>query len=713
MTHDLASIISNELNIPRKSVNATIKLLDDGSTIPFISRYRKEMTGSLDEVAVRAIQIRINSIRELIKRKEYIISTLADNGVLNPDLEKRIESTLDAAELEDIYMPFKPRRRTRASVARERGLEPLAKIIMAQNSSGIARQAARFVGKDVDSVEAAVIGAQDIIAEWVSESEKARSMVRARYQRTATIASKVIAGKETEGHNYRNYFAFSEPLRTCSSHRYLALRRGESEGILKVSISIDDDEMIDRLGRLFVKAGSSAECSEIIRVAVKDGYRRLLRPSIESEISATVKERSDTSAIDMFAENVKQLLLASPLLHKRVMAIDPGFRTGCKVVCLDEQGNLLAHDVIFPCAPTNDFHGASYIVCSMVDTFHIDAIAVGSGTAGRETERFLQSLRFSRKVQIFMVNEDGASVYSASEIAREEFPDQDVTVRGAVSIGRRLIDPLAELVKIEPKSIGVGQYQHDVDQTRLKDALDFTVSSCVNMVGVNVNTASRSLLGYVSGIGPSLARNIVEYRTANGDFTSREQLLDVPRMGEKSYQQCAGFLRIPHASNPLDNTGIHPESYPLVESIAADMGRSVSQLISNPRLLKDIETARYVTKQIGLPTINDVISELEKPGRDPRESAEQIQFDDSIRTIRDIAAGMEIVGKVNNITSFGVFVDLGIKENGLIHISQLSDRFVASPADIVSIGQQLRVRVMEVDYDRGRIALTLKDVTAL
>lgn len=703
MTHDLPLIISDELNIPRKSVNATIKLLDTGATVPFISRYRKEATGSLDEVAIHNIQLKLNELRELIKRKEYILSVIDGAGALTAELQKRIEDTLDPATIEDIYLPYKPKRRTRAAMAREKGYEPLAKMIMSQTVSDLNKLTASM--SDADE---AIAGALDIIAEWVSENEKARNIVRSRYMRNAVITSKIAPGANDANGTYANYYQFSEPLRTCTSHRYLAMRRGESQDVLRVSISIDDDEMIERLCRFFIKPGAKPESAELVRQAVKDGYRRLLRPSIETEVASATKEKADKAAIDLFADNVRQLLLAAPLLRKRVMGIDPGFRTGCKVVCLDESGNLLAHDVIYPNAPANDYHGASYTVSYMVDQFAIDAIAIGSGTAGRETEKFLASLRFPRKVQLYMVNEDGASIYSASEIGREEFPDEDVTVRGAVSIGRRLIDPLAELVKIEPKSIGVGQYQHDVDQVRLKEALDYTVSSCVNSVGVNVNTASRALLSYVSGIGDALARNIVDYRTANGKFRSRGELMKVPRMGAKAFQQCAGFLRIPDAENPLDNTAIHPERYELVETIAADLRTTPGNLINNPKLINEIDLSKYSDRKVGLPTLTDIIFELEKPGRDPRETPEPMEFDERIKSIHDIQPGMELVGKVNNMTAFGVFVDLGIKENGLIHISQLSDRFVSNPSDLVHIDQQVKVRVLEVDYERGRIALTMK-----
>lgn len=710
MTQDLSSIISQELNITRKAVTAALKLLDDGATIPFISRYRKEATGALDEVAIYNIRQRAEALRELNKRKEYILSVLSESGKLTQELSDKIADTLDSATLEDIYLPYKPKRRTRATMAREKGLEPLAKIIMAQNTPDLKRIASKFISDTVESADEAIEGALDIVAEWVSESEKCRNIVRSRYLRSAMITSKVVAGKEQEAQNYQNYFNFSEPLRTCTSHRYLALRRAEADGLLKVTVSIDDKEIIERLGRMFVKAGASHECAGYIQTAVADSYRRLIRPSIESEVAAITKEKADKAAIDMFADNVRQLLLAPPLFNKRVLAIDPGFRTGCKVVCLDEQGNLLTHDVIYPCAPVNDYNGAAYKISYLTDRYGINAIAVGSGTAGRETERFLSSLRYPRPVQIFMVNEDGASVYSASEIAREEFPNQDVTVRGAVSIGRRLIDPLAELVKIDPKSIGVGQYQHDVDQTKLKEALDYTVESCVNRVGVNVNTSSKALLSYVSGIGPALAKNIVDYRAENGDFHSRKELMRVPRMGSKAFQQCAGFLRITNVDNPLDNTGIHPESYYLVQEMAKDLGTDVDKLIANPHLLQQLDLNRYVTKTVGLPTLTDIVIELEKPGRDPRTTAEPIEFDDKLTSIADIAPGMILNGKVNNITAFGAFVDLGIKENGLLHISQISDKFISSPAEILRIGQSIKVKVIDVDVARRRISLTLKDL---
>lgn len=708
MSIEHATIISKELNLLRKHVNACIKLLEDGATIPFISRYRKEATGGMTDVTVLAVSKRHKSLTELDERKSYIIDTIRQARALTPELEQRIVETLDPILLEDIFLPFKPKRNTRSQAAIELGLEPLARMIMAQNSDDVERMALKFVKNDVHSVEDAMNGATDIIASWVNESEKARNIVRSRYQRSATISSRVVKGKEEEGKNYQNYFDFSEPLRLCNSHRYLAMRRGEADRILKINVSIDDDEMVDRLSRMFVKSTAPASVADIVRRAVKDGYKRLMKPSIENEICTAVKEKSDTAAIQMFADNVHQLLMAAPLGRRRVLALDPGFKSGCKLVCLDEQGNLLQHDVIYPHPPINDYMGATDTLCYYVDNFRIDAIAVGNGTAGRETERFLRNIMFPRKVQIFMVSENGASVYSASEVAREEFPDEDVTVRGADSIGRRLLDPLAELVKIDPKSIGVGQYQHDVNQTRLKESLDYVVENCVNSVGVNVNTASKELLSYVSGIGPALAANIVKYRAENGDFASRAELKNVSRMGEKAFQQCAGFLRIPNAKNPLDNTGIHPERYELVEQLAADVNADVPRLMRDRNLLHNIELDNYVTKQVGLPTLTDIVLELEKPGRDPRETAEEPFYDDSVRKIDDLHLGMVLTGKVNNITAFGVFVDLGMKENGLVHISQLCDRFISSPSEVVSIGQIVRVKVLDVDVSRGRIALTMK-----
>ncbi|WP_286072356.1 Tex family protein [Duncaniella freteri] len=708
-----ANIITKEFgSYLRKHIAACLRLLDEGATVPFISRYRKEATGGMDEVTVYNIKKRHEALFEIEKRKEYILQVIREQNALTAEMESRIEETLDPVVLEDIFLPYKPKRNTRAQAARALGLEPLAKMIMSQSSESSPEiMAMKFVKGDVKDTSEALSGASDIIAEWVSESEKARSIVRSRYQRSATISSKVVSGKETEGAKYQNYFSFSEPLRTCNSHRYLAIRRAEEEGILKVSISIDDDEMMDRLNRMFVRSTASAAVAGVVKAAVKDGYRRLMRPSIENEIAGVTKEKSDDGAIQMFANNVHQLLMSPPLGRKRVLAIDPGYRTGCKVVALDEQGNLLCHDVVYPTPPANDFVGAGDTLCYMVDRYRIDAIAVGTGTGGRETERFLRDVVFPRRVQIYMVNEQGASIYSASDVAREEFPNEDVTVRGAVSIGRRLLDPLAELVKIDPKSIGVGQYQHDVNQNRLKESLDHVVESCVNSVGINVNTASRQLLSYVSGIGPTLAANIVKYRAENGPFATRSELMNVPRMGDKAFQQCAGFLRIPDSKNPLDNTAVHPERYALVEQMAMDGKADVERLTRDRNLLHKIELDKYITKETGLPTLTDIILELEKPGRDPREAVEETVYDDNVRKIGDLHIGQELSGKVNNITAFGVFVDLGMKENGLIHISQLSDKYVSSPSELVSIGQRIKVKVIDIDVARGRIALTIKGVS--
>lgn len=708
-----ANIITKEFgSYLRKHIAACLRLLDEGATVPFISRYRKEATGGMDEVTVYNIKKRHEALFKIEKRKEYILQVIREQNALTAEMESRIEETLDPVVLEDIFLPYKPKRNTRAQAARALGLEPLAKMIMSQSSESSPEiMAMKFVKGDVKDTSEALSGASDIIAEWVSESEKARSIVRSRYQRSATISSKVVSGKEAEGAKYQNYFSFSEPLRTCNSHRYLAIRRAEEEGILKVSISIDDDEMMDRLNRMFVRSTASAAVAGVVKAAVKDGYRRLMRPSIENEIAGVTKEKSDDGAIQMFANNVHQLLMSPPLGRKRVLAIDPGYRTGCKVVALDEQGNLLCHDVVYPTPPANDFVGAGDTLCYMVDRYRIDAIAVGTGTGGRETERFLRDVVFPRRVQIYMVNEQGASIYSASEVAREEFPNEDVTVRGAVSIGRRLLDPLAELVKIDPKSIGVGQYQHDVNQNRLKESLDHVVESCVNSVGINVNTASRQLLSYVSGIGPTLAANIVKYRAENGPFATRSELMNVPRMGDKAFQQCAGFLRIPDSKNPLDNTAVHPERYALVEQMAMDVNADVERLTRDRNLLHKIELDKYITKETGLPTLTDIILELEKPGRDPREAVEETVYDDNVRKIGDLHIGQELSGKVNNITAFGVFVDLGMKENGLIHISQLSDKYVSSPSELVSIGQRIKVKVIDIDVVRGRIALTIKGVS--
>ena len=708
MTNDYSSIIAQELNIPRKSVAATIKLLDDGATIPFISRYRKEATGALDEVGVHNVQLRYEALKALAKRKETILDTIKEQGKLTAELKRRIEETLDSATLEDLYMPFRPRRRTRAQMAAEKGLEPLARMIMAQNLDDAASVAKRFKNDEVPDVDSAIAGACDIMAEWMSESEKARSIVRSRYMRNAVISSKVVKGKEEEGRNYENYYDFSSPLRTCTSHRLLAILRGADEGFLKVTVTIDDDEMIDRLSRLFVKAGTSDKIASLMRLTVKDSYKRLIKPSIESEALAAAKVRADDAAIAMFAENVRQLLLAPPLGRKRVLAIDPGFRTGCKIVCLDEQGNLMHTEVIYPNPPQNDFHGAAFKLSRLVESYRIDAIAVGNGTASRETEKFLESLRYPRKIQIFVVSENGASIYSASKVARDEFPDYDVTVRGAVSIGRRLIDPLAELVKIDPKSIGVGQYQHDVDQGNLKNALDYTVMSCVNAVGVDVNTASEKLLSYVSGIGPALAANIVAYRAKNGDFATRKDLKKVPRLGDKAFELAAGFLRVPGGKEPLDNTGIHPESYGVVTAIARQLGVKPGDLAANSALLDKIDVKKMASLGLaGEETITDIIAELRKPGRDPRIDGDNEAFVAGVNDFEELRPGMVLPGIVNNITAFGAFVNLGIKENGLIHISQMSRKRVNNVGDVLKLGQRVEVKVLDVDSARRRIGLSL------
>lgn len=711
MINEYVELIAKELNLSTKSVVATIKLLEDGATIPFISRYRKEVTGSLDEVAVRNIQLCYEKHEELRKRKEYILSVIEQQGALTSELKKRIIETFEISILEDIYLPYKPKRRTRSAIARENGLEPLAKIIMSQSpTSNIEQQAGRFIKNNVQDVETAITGALDIIAEWVSENEKARNIIRSRFRKEAIITAKVVKGKEIEGENYKIYFDFSESLSKCSSHRYLAMRRGENESVLKVSISIDDDGAIEALNRLFIRNSASEFNIGLIQRAIKDGYKRLLRPSIETEFASITKEKADKVAIEMFADNLRQLLFAPPLGNKRVLGVDPGYRTGCKLVCLDNQGNLLHNDVIYPNAPKNEYQISARKIRNLVEVYKIDAIAVGNGTASRETEKFLSSLQYNKAIKIFVVSENGASIYSASKIAREEFPDKDVTVRGAVSIGRRLIDPLAELVKIEPKSIGVGQYQHDVDQVKLKSALDYTVESCVNSVGVNVNTASIQLLSYVSGIGPQLATNIVEYRAENGDFNSRNELKKVPRMGHKAFQQCAGFLRVPNSEDILDNTAVHPERYELVEYIAKSQNLEVKDLINNKSLLHSIPLEKYVTDEIGLPTLNDIVSELEKPGRDPRSEVKVLEFDERIKTIEDIQPGMELKGIINNVTAFGAFVDIGIKESGLVHISQMSDTYISSPSEVVKLHQHVKVKVLDVDMARKRVALTMKGI---
>ena len=703
-----AKRISDLLNINIKYVDNTLELLDSGCTIPFISRYRKERTGGLDEVQITQICEQNERMKETAKRKETIIKTISEQGKLTPELEKRINECWEPEVLEDIYMPYKPKRRTRAQMARENGLEPLATIIMLQRDSAPETTARRFINENVKSEEDAIKGALDIIAENVSEDERSRSQLRNAFRRGAIITSKVIKSKADtdEAAKYSDYFDFSEPLKRCSSHRLLAMRRGEKDGILRVSISADDEECVEKLKRLFVRG--YGRCSTLVGEAVADSFKRLLKPSIETEFATMSKENADGDAIAVFAENLRQLLLAAPLGQKRVMGIDPGFRTGCKVVCLDEQGNLLHHEAIFPHPPRNEQIEASTQIKEMVKKYGVEAIAIGNGTASRETDRFVKTLGLADSIQVFTVSEDGASVYSASKTAREEFPDKDVTVRGAVSIGRRLMDPLAELVKIDPKSIGVGQYQHDVDQAKLKKSLDLTVESCVNSVGVNLNTASKHLLTYVSGLGPTLAQNIIDYRTANGAFRSRSQLMKVPRLGPSAFEQSAGFLRIPDAKNPLDNTAVHPESYKIVEKMAKDCGCSVTELIKDKDKRKSIRLDRYVSEKVGMPTLTDIMAELEKPGRDPREQLEEFEFDPNVSTPDDLVEGMVLPGIVTNITNFGAFVDIGVHQDGLVHISQLADRYVSDPTQVVKLHQHVMVKVIEVDRRRNRISLSMK-----
>lgn len=706
---EFSQMIAAELKLPAHRIANTLKLLQGGATIPFISRYRKEATGGLDEVQIGDIQTRYEKLCELSKRKETVLSTIEEQGKLTPELKARISACWNTTELEDIYLPFKPKRKNRAEAARAKGLEPLALLLMMQKENNLAAKVRNFVKGEVKDEEDALKGARDILAEQISEDERSRNLMRNQFQRQALIQSKVVKGKEAEeaSSKYRDYFDFCEPLKKCSSHRLLALRRGESEGVLKVSIFPEDEDMCnERLQRLFVRANN--ECAHQVEEALTDAYKRLLKPAIETEFAALSKEKADEEAIRVFAENLRQLLLAPPLGQKRVMGIDPGFRTGCKVVCLDAQGTLLHNEAIYPHPPKSEYAQAARKIVKLVEQYKIEAIAIGNGTASRETEQFVTSQRYDREVQVFVVSEDGASIYSASKTAREEFPDYDVTVRGAVSIGRRLMDPLAELVKIDAKSIGVGQYQHDVDQTKLKASLDQTVESCVNLVGVNVNTASKHLLTYVSGLGPTLAQNIVDYRTENGPFESRRQLLKVPRMGAKAYEQCAGFLRIPQAKNPLDNSAVHPESYPIVEQMAKDLNCTVADLIKDKELRSKIDLKKYVTDTVGLPTLTDILQELDKPGRDPRQKIQVFEFDKNVRTLDDLQEGMELPGIVTNITNFGCFVDIGIKENGLVHVSQLADRFVSNPADVVRIHQHVRVKVMSIDHERKRIQLTMK-----
>ncbi len=710
--NEYANIIATSLELNQTKVANTLALLDEGCTIPFISRYRKEKTGGLDEVQIANISQWKDKLTELAKRKETICKTIDELGKLTPELKSRIDNTWDSTTLEDIYLPYKPKRRTRAQVARQQGLEPLAQTILLQREPNPQSVARAYVKGDVKDVEAAIKGAQDIIAETISENEQTRQQVRNAFKREAIISSKVIAAKKDEegAQKYTDYFDFSEPLRRCNGNRLLAMRRGESEGFLRVSISIDGEETTERLQRHYVRGRGA--CAQLVEEAVADAYKRLIEPSVENEFAAASKEKADEEAIGVFSLNLRQLLLAAPLGQKRVMGVDPGIRTGCKVVCLDAQGNLLYHDVVYPFTPRGNEQAAKTQFQKIANRFKVDAIAVGNGTASRETADILRQAGHATepRIPVYVVSEDGASVYSASKTARDEFPDEDVTVRGAVSIGRRLMDPLAELVKIDPKSIGVGQYQHDVDQGKLKKSLDTTVESCVNLVGVNVNTASVHLLTYISGLGPTLAKNIVDYRRDNGAFTSRAQLKKVPRLGPAAFEQCAGFLRVDGAKNPLDNSAVHPERYTVVESMAKDMGCSVGQLIGNNEKIRQIPLAKYVTAEVGMPTLNDIVAELEKPGRDPREDLEEFAFDERVHTVADLVPGMLLPGIVTNITKFGAFVDVGVHQDGLVHVSQLANRYVADPAEVVKLHQHVQVKVVEVDTRRSRISLTMKGV---
>lgn len=710
--NEYANIIATSLELNQTKVANTLALLDEGCTIPFISRYRKEKTGGLDEVQIANISQWKDKLTELAKRKETICKTIDEQGKLTPELKGRIDNTWDSTTLEDIYLPYKPKRRTRAQVARQQGLEPLAQIILLQRESNPENVARAYVKGEVKDVDAAIKGAQDIIAETISENEQTRQQVRNAFKREAIISSKVIAAKKDEegAQKYTDYFDFSEPLRRCNGNRLLAMRRGESEGFLRVNITIDDDETTERLQRHYVKGRGA--CAKLVEEAVADAYKRLIEPSVENEFAAASKEKADEEAIGVFSLNLRQLLLAAPLGQKRVMGVDPGIRTGCKVVCLDAQGNLLYHDVVYPFTPRGNEHAAKMEFEKIAGRFKVEAIAVGNGTASRETADILRLAGNDAhpRIPVYVVSEDGASVYSASKTARDEFPDEDVTVRGAVSIGRRLMDPLAELVKIDPKSIGVGQYQHDVDQTKLKKSLDTTVESCVNLVGVNVNTASLHLLTYISGLGPTLAKNIVDYRRENGAFTSRAQLKKVPRLGPAAFEQCAGFLRVDGAKNPLDNSAVHPERYAVVENMAKDLGCSVGELIGSNEKIRQIPLEKYVTAEVGMPTLNDIVAELEKPGRDPREDLEEFAFDERVHTVADLVPGMLLPGIVTNITKFGAFVDVGVHQDGLVHVSQLANRFVADPAEVVKLHQHVQVKVVEVDIKRNRISLTMKGV---
>lgn len=701
-------IIAKRTGLSVKQIINTIRLLEEGATIPFISRYRKEMTGSMNEEQVGEVRDQLNKLKELYKRRETILKSIEEQDKLTPELKKKIEECDNITELEDIYLPYKPKKKTRASVARAKGLEPLAAIIMKQNEMNIQKKAEEFINDEVKDVGTALQGARDIIAEWVSENQRARNAIRNLFEKNAIISSKIIKGKEEEGIKYQDYFEFSEPLKHCPSHRMLAMRRGEQEGFLRLSVLPDEDRAISLLKDLFVEG--HYEVSQQVEIAVEDSYKRLLSSSIENEFKALYKEKADEEAIRVFAENLRQLLLAAPLGQKTVLAIDPGYRTGCKVVCLDKQGNLLHNETIYPHPPQEDKKGAKKKIDTLVQQYKIEAIAIGNGTASRETEHFIRSIKFDRDILVFVVSEAGASVYSASKVAREEFPEYDVTVRGAVSIGRRLMDPLAELVKIDPKSIGVGQYQHDVDQGKLKDSLDQIVESSVNLVGVNVNTSSRHLLTYVSGLGPVLAQNIVDYRRENGAFKKRSDLKKVPRMGDKAFEQSAGFLRIANPDNPLDNSAVHPESYYIVEKMAKDQSCNIHDLISSQDIRTRIDIKNYTDENTGLPTLKDIMEELAKPGRDPRTRIEVFEFSKEVFKIEDLKPGMVLPGIVTNITNFGAFIDVGVKQDGLVHISQLANRFIKDPNEIVNLHQHVKVKVLEVDVARKRIQLSMKEV---
>ena len=707
MTSQLIARIAEKVNLSEKRVAAALRLFNEGATIPFIARYRKEATGELDEVELTEIQREHKRLEDLEKRKESILAAIKEQGKLTPELEQRIRNTYESNVLEDLYLPYKRKRKTRAGMARAKGLEPLALAIYEQSRMDVQAAAEGYLNEEVPTIEDALQGARDIIAELINEDEKARNTVRRHFRRDAIITSKLARGKEKEAAKYQDYFDYSEPLKKCPSHRLLAIRRGEDEGLLRVIIEPEPEQVLGDLERKYLQGYN--EATDQVKEALHDGYQRLLAPSIETEFRKIAKEKADKEAIEVFTTNLRQLLLAAPLGQKATLGIDPGFRTGCKVVCLDASGNLLHNTTIYPHPPQSKSVEARYLLEDLVDRYGIEAIAVGNGTAGRETMSLCRGINFDRRVDIFSVNEAGASIYSASEAAREEFPELDLTVRGAVSIGRRLMDPLAELVKIDPKSIGVGQYQHDVNQSMLKDSLDRTVESSVNAVGINLNTASKHLLNYVSGLGPVLAQNIVDYRSENGPFASRKTLKKVARLGDKAYEQCAGFLRIRDGKNPLDNTAVHPERYALVEEMARDLGVQVTDLIARGDLRKNIQLRKYISEEVGLPTLKDILSELAKPGLDPRGEAKSFQFAE-ISTIDDVHEGMRLPGIVTNVTNFGAFVDIGIKENGLVHISQLANRFVKNPADVVSLNQQVHVRVISVDRDRKRIQLSMKEV---